>query len=380
MAARLSLRSSTDLVSPAALPQRKAAPEAVPHTQQRQHVLAHRGAGKRNRSCIRHAVAEAPPAQAPEALQLEVCFEAPPENYVPPTRVETSGRIISIGDIHGDINKAMRCLELARVAEFPNGIPIWTGGNTVVVQLGDILDRGDAEIATLMLLRQLGRQAEEQGGAVHILNGNHESLNVCGDFRYVTKGALLESAMIMGLPDEDIFNIDNLLRARLALFCPGQPVALELSKNPTVLIVNDTVFAHGSLLPAHVKHGIERINAEVAAWMRRDQLPSGGHAPPPFIAMGSVKGVMWNRTFGQEAVQPWQRVQLEWQLENVLKPLGCSRQVVGHTPQQKGANADCRGKVWRLDVGMSRNMLNAAPAVLEITDDAFGESHAQLLL
>lgn len=79
----------------------------------------------------------------------------------------------------------MSCLELASVAEFPNGIPVWTGGDAVVVQLGDILDRGDAEIATLMLLRQLGRQAEAEGGAVYILNGNHESLNVCGDFRWV---------------------------------------------------------------------------------------------------------------------------------------------------------------------------------------------------
>jgi hypothetical protein len=99
--------------------------------------------------------------------------------------------------------------------------------------------------------------------------------------------------MIMGLPDEDIFDSDNnrmntdkLVRARLALFCPGQPMALELSKNPTVLIVNDTVFAHGSLMPRHVNYGIERINAEVAAWMRRDKVLSGGHAPPPFIAMG----------------------------------------------------------------------------------------------
>lgn len=77
----------------------------------------------------------------------------------------------------------MSCLELASVAEFPNGIPVWTGGDAIVVQLGDIFDRGDAEIATLMLLRQLGRQAEAEGGAIHILNGNHESLNVCGDFR-----------------------------------------------------------------------------------------------------------------------------------------------------------------------------------------------------
>jgi hypothetical protein len=110
--------------------------------------------------------------------------------------------------------------------------------------------------------------------------------------RYVTKGAFLESAMIMGLPDEDIFDMNKLIRARLSLFCPGQPVALELSKNPTVLVVNDTVFAHGSLLPEHVKHGIQRINAEVAAWMRRDQLPSGGHAPPPFIAMGYAAAIM----------------------------------------------------------------------------------------
>lgn len=116
-----------------------------------------------------------------------------------------------------------------------------------------------------------------------VLSFIHELHMTC---RYVTRGAFLESAMIMGLPDEDMFNMEKLIRARMSLFCPGQPVALELSKNPTVLVVNDTVFAHGSLLPMHVQHGIERINGEVAAWMRRDQLPSGGHAPPPFIAMG----------------------------------------------------------------------------------------------
>jgi hypothetical protein len=77
----------------------------------------------------------------------------------------------------------MTCLELSGVAAFDGGIPRWIGGDTVVVQLGDILDRGDAEIATLMLLRQLGRQAERDGGVIHVLNGNHESLNVCGDFR-----------------------------------------------------------------------------------------------------------------------------------------------------------------------------------------------------
>lgn len=35
------------------------------------------------------------------------------------------------------------------------------------------------------LLRDLDKQARQQGGAVYMLNGNHESLNVCGDFRSV---------------------------------------------------------------------------------------------------------------------------------------------------------------------------------------------------
>jgi hypothetical protein len=35
-----------------------------------------------------------------------------------------------------------------------------------------------------MLLRRLDKQARTSGGAVYMLNGNHESLNVCGDFRH----------------------------------------------------------------------------------------------------------------------------------------------------------------------------------------------------
>lgn len=35
-----------------------------------------------------------------------------------------------------------------------------------------------------MLLRDLHHQAKQQGGAVYMINGNHESLNVCGNFRF----------------------------------------------------------------------------------------------------------------------------------------------------------------------------------------------------
>ncbi len=55
-----------------------------------------------------------------------------------------------------------------------------------------------------------------------------------------------------------------------------------------MLIVNDTIFAHGGVLMGHVQYGLDRINAEVSAWMRGDRLRDGSRAPPPFLAMGCV--------------------------------------------------------------------------------------------
>ena len=50
-----------------------------------------------------------------------------------------------------------------------------------------------------MLLRELHKQAQAEGGAVYMLNGNHESLNVSGNFRYV-KGSI---------PCHCIFSVDR---------------------------------------------------------------------------------------------------------------------------------------------------------------------------
>ena len=38
-----------------------------------------------------------------------------------------------------------------------------------------------------MLLRELHKQAQLEGGAVYMLNGNHESLNVSGNFRWASR-------------------------------------------------------------------------------------------------------------------------------------------------------------------------------------------------
>lgn len=53
----------------------------------------------------------------------------------------------AVGDLHGDLDKAISALKLAQcIAVSGEGVVSWIGGDTTLVQLGDVLDRGDVEI------------------------------------------------------------------------------------------------------------------------------------------------------------------------------------------------------------------------------------------
>lgn len=61
----------------------------------------------------------------------------------------------------------------------------------------------------------------------------------------------MESALVAGLRGADAENKHFQVRARAQLFSPGQPMALDLARNPTALVVNRTLFAHGGVFPQH---------------------------------------------------------------------------------------------------------------------------------
>ncbi|CAI7786307.1 unnamed protein product [Closterium sp. NIES-53] len=100
------------------------------------------------------------------------------------TVLPAADRVVAIGDIHGDIAKARQAL---RTAGLIDGQDRWTGKSTVLVQVGDLLDRGGQELAVVYLFEKLRREARQAGGAVHVLLGNHETGNFEGWFRYATR-------------------------------------------------------------------------------------------------------------------------------------------------------------------------------------------------
>lgn len=101
-----------------------------------------------------------------------------------PCRFADAKRIVALGDLHGDLEATEEALTLGGVLG-PSGE--WIGGDTVLVQVGDVFDRGGKELAILELFEDLRAQARVQGGDVHVLLGNHELLNVALDFTFVSK-------------------------------------------------------------------------------------------------------------------------------------------------------------------------------------------------
>jgi len=266
---------------------------------------------------------------------------APVETFFP-----QADRIVAIGDIHGDEGALIACLRMSHCIDADSN---WCGGTTNVVQIGDILDRGDEERGCMDLLFKLKKQAADEGGAVHVLMGNHEVMNVDWDFDYVGLGGFdgWESREALHTPPTSILGgllstftsgmgfggaaIPRILKDRAKAFTVGTGfAALTLSEMPLAIQIGDTLCVHGGLELEYIQKGLHRINEESAAWLR-------GEASRPNW-MGHDDNPIWNRSFSapaDRAVTPSNARKLE----QVLHACGARRMIVGHTPQAGGVNS-----------------------------------------
>ena len=268
-------------------------------------------------------------------------------------RTTAQERIVAFGDVHGDLQATRNALRLAGAID---SLDTWIGGQLVVVQTGDQLDRGDEEQAILDLFETWKVEAAAAGGAFLPLLGNHELMNVRADLRYVTEGgyADFEDAVEFDPADPALAAFEPQQRARMAAFLPGRPYARLLSERKLILLRNGNVFVHGGVLPHHVEYGIDRINAETQAWLR------GEIERPEILKEDSPQ---WTRLYSDEPDS--------LSCATLLLPLdllGAERMIVGHTVQEPGITSYCGGRVWCIDVGLAAHY-GGKLQVLEIQGD-----------
>lgn len=232
----------------------------------------------------------------------------------------TPSRIVAVGDLHGDLDNALAALALTGVVDAEGH---WIGGTTTLVQTGDTTDRGPDSRAVMELIDGLEEQAEAAGGRVIALLGNHEVMNLTGDWRYVHPGDL----EAFGGPE-----------ARRAAFTDGTP-GRWLRALPVAARVEDTVFVHGGITPEVAALGLDTINARVHESLRTGRQDA---------LLGS-EGPLWYRGYVQDPED-----QACPRLARALESLGARRMVVGHTTRRDGAvQSRCDGRLHVIDIGIS---------------------------
>jgi biotin operon repressor len=280
----------------------------------------------------------------------EYCSNLPPlPSVLPRTR-----RIVVVGDLHGDWNKMIDTYIAAVIIPKLN-LPDkytpdnykeklkWIGSDTIVVQVGDQIDScritnldgecnyesvkndikgaNDLDILEFNTYLHHLAQTHKDHGALYSLLGNHEIMNVEGDFRYVSEGNLRNK--YKGIED-----LDNVKSARLEDFKPGSKIASFLGcTRQAILKIGRNLFVHGGVVSKFAKkYKIKEINEVVRNFLLNKLSTNDKDSDLCEDLLKDLKEF--------------------WQVGNVL---------VGHTPQMEGIAKKCDNRIIFTDYGSSHS-------------------------
>ena len=278
-------------------------------------------------------------------------------------------RVVAVGDLHGNCDGLISVLKMA---ELVDNQADWTGGNSHLVQLGDIPARGGQSRKAMDLLAKLETQASAAGGRVHALIGNHEAMVMTGDYRSVlpeefaefrtsnsedTLKAAYEKVVAerkqLGKFPSDVSGAEEFKRGWFEYHVPGfVEYAQAFSANGkygawirshnAVVRINDALYLHGGISPKFLSIPIATMNKTI-----RTELADPSKLPPGMTT--SLEGPLWYRGLSEGDEH-----ELASHVRAVLKTFGIKRIVVGHTVTRSAIMPRFGSSVLNLDIGLSK--------------------------
>eukprot|EP00923_Selenidium_pygospionis_P019662 GHVN01034314.1.p1 GENE.GHVN01034314.1~~GHVN01034314.1.p1 ORF type:complete len:424 (+),score=36.26 GHVN01034314.1:1305-2576(+) len=260
------------------------------------------------------------------------------------------GPVFAIGDLHGDLeNTAVLLMKAGLMDQSGN----WQANDSLLVQTGDIADRGPDPLPLYALFQRLTTQAPLSGGRVVQLLGNHECLLLCGMYHYLH-------------PTEVNKHYKGSLQLLAHEWSPLGALGRHMRDSFHVrLVVNNVAYVHAGILPQHAMLTHEEMHTQL--WDHIDNRKCGAavSGSPDIL---SDTGPMWTRALVE--LPEHQACSL---LRKALKRLGAKRMVVGHTPTpSKSIETRCDGRLVMIDTGLSRYLYNR-PSMLEINNGTYSE-------
>jgi len=275
-------------------------------------------------------------------------------------------RVVAVGDLHGAYGRFVEILKGMRIVDDDLR---WIGGKTHLVQMGDIMDRGDRPRDIFDLVRRLEEESREAGGAVHMLIGNHEEMNILGISFEVPgmvsaeqfKSFLTEKTRAKkerefrfeAGPDGDTsrlwekFAHENKSAQREYTREFNEKYGRWIAAHNTLIKINDVAFVHGGLNEALSVESCESFNSRISTALTRyirDETWTEGVLYQPL-------GPLW---FRDQATKDEDTIREE--TDRILANLGAKALVIGHTPTPaalgRGNFSRLGGKIWLIDTGI----------------------------
>lgn len=228
--------------------------------------------------------------------------------------------IFAVGDVHGEFENLADLLYNAGVVDEDLR---WSGGRAHLVLLGDLFDRGNAVTRTLWYLYGLERQARRAGGRVHVLLGNHETMVLTGDLRYVSATERMLTDFY-DTPYPKLFDVERTVLGRW------------LVHRQAVVEIDGYVFVHGGLSPAYADYSLADLNDSTTAFMGEElfrrwddttyvpELDSAAFARRYDFFFGD-RSIFWYRDLVLSEAA-------DTTLQRLLERYGARTLVVAHTP------------------------------------------------
>jgi hypothetical protein len=296
-------------------------------------------------------------------------------------------KIIAIGDLHGDYDNFVEILKGVKLVDDSLR---WIGGKTHLVQTGDVLDRGPDARKIFDLIMSLEKEADEAGGMVHMLIGNHEEMNITGiaidNPRYVTV-----DQFVSFLPDDfkekkendfkkefdknnddsanssisyetelvkywaNVLKKDRKAKAEYTSFF-NENYGRWILKHNAVIKINDTVFVHGGISKKYSTMSLKDINEQLRDELEAFRLALKRGKPlrsQPKIVYDQ-KGPLWYRDLARIEEEDFAE-----EVRTILNNLGAKHMVIAHTPQ-RGSKIVSEEyvtrydkSIWIIDTGIS---------------------------
>ena len=314
-------------------------------------------------------------------------------------------RIIAIGDIHGDLELAIKFLLIPKLIKRvykKNDMTVslwykdeaikrmyeWIGTETIVVQVGDQVDRcrpngveciipeatrndESSDLTIMFFYNDINIVASKVDCALFSLLGNHELINVLGNVDYVSYKGLIEFGKSPDIKSARISAFSRESTRQMYRESVTLNEFLGCGRLATI-IVDGYLFVHAGIMKELIdlvnrknatdknatnqkENIIPTINQSIKEWL----LTAYDEKNLEFIKSllkPDVLSPFWPRIFGTLNTNlDYETFECKKYIAPILEALDIKGIIVGHTPQIKmNINSTCSNTVWRIDMASSQ--------------------------